>query len=230
MIAIEDLIIYTASTALWTKLLAIGTFVIAAGAIVTSIIVWETLLGNRTRQREENSIRLLRIWREQKYNEILIKLIKDYNNLFPKGKIVELNSKKELEILLKLESLKDFIFRIHYYLFHKKITMENLKTDFSEIFYINDKLAVLGLYNFLNKYENRYKYIKDKNINLIKAIGEYERRSVSGTERGVLEISIIDIFFMKIAKYQNNDELIKKIQNNIKKTVKYFRETLSINN
>ncbi len=156
----DESIIYLASTALWTRLMAIGTFSSVLVILVTAVIAWITLIGTKKRRQADNSIFLFRLWREEKYYKSLVLLFKNFKELFPEECKVQMNPKKEAKTIVALKTIEDFIYKINYYLENKKITMENLKIDFSTVFGVNDKYITLGLYKILNKYEERYRIRK----------------------------------------------------------------------
>lgn len=211
----NESIIYLVSTALWTRWMAIGVFISGAVILATAIIAWVTLIGTKKRRQADNSIFLFRLWRDEKYYKSLVSLIKNFKELFPKENKVQVNPKKESKTIIALETIKDFIYKINYYLENKKITMENLKVDFSAVFGVNDKYTAQGLYDVLNKYENRYKSLSVESF-----MDMFRVENKSEFEKDIAILKSIDTFFMKIAKYQENDYLIGIIQKNIKRLEK----------
>jgi len=205
----NESILYLASTALWTRWMAIGTFTSVLVILFTVVIARITSIGTRKRRQADNSIFLFRLWREEKYYKSLIPLFKNFKVLFPEEDKVQINPKKEAETIVALETIKDFIYKINYYLENKKITMENLKIDFSTVFGVNDKYKALRLYNILNKYEKRY---RSESIEYF--MDGFKEIKKTKFEKDEALLKSIDNFFMKIAKHQENSDLINIIQKN----------------
>lgn len=202
----------------WTIVTAIVTFVMAIAIAVTAGVACTTLIGTKRERQEENSIRLSKLWYDGKYSENFVKLSNNYEKLFPKEGKVKLDYKKEEDLMFSLEIVNNFIYRLNYYLENKKITMKNLSIDFSEIFSLNNKYISQGIYAILKKYEDRYKRYKSN----YPIYNIYKLKKISGEkipkfDEDIVRLMNIDNFFLKIAKYQENEYLINLIQKNASK-------------
>ena len=63
---VDETIVYLASTALWTRMMAIGTFTSVGVILLTVVFAWLTLVGIRSERRDENSLYLVKLFEKDK--------------------------------------------------------------------------------------------------------------------------------------------------------------------
>ena len=147
----------------------------------------------KEKSKEVNSIRLFKIWNDYHYNESLDNLRKKYDLYHNDDTRFAKLDKEDPKIIQDILKIKNFITRILYYLDSEKITMESLSLEFSDIFYFDDRASAAELYRVLKKYDGIF-YIK------------YPR---SEKYRDYLKK-----FLLKIAEFQNYEDLKKAILKN----------------
>jgi hypothetical protein len=190
--------LYLASTAIWTRWLAIAGFIQAFFFIFTVVIAWITLVGKRSLRYEENARLLLRMWYEGKNDEDLKILFDNYERYFGRDRILDETSiegiKNSIKMTERIDKIRSFIKKMNYFLDNKRIDLKNIELYFSEIFYIDFPLSCRELYNFL----------KDFNL-------KFGSKSIDDN----LNRSSINIFFKRIGKFKNYNELLKDIGSSV---------------
>ncbi|MBA7666272.1 hypothetical protein ES703_74351 [subsurface metagenome] len=200
----EELLKWTIVNATWAKWMAIGTLIMALAILITVIFAWITLYNNKKTQMEELSTKMVDIWYKEKNDESLKKIAAFYRK---KSKDLEGFIKKEktkpidftvtdeefTENIHELIKIKNFIYKLNYYIEKKKLSPENISIDFYEILNLRSVHHFIATYNIIRwGYENI-------NFGVLMPFNTEEDRK------------ILNNFFLNIAKYNNYKQLINII-------------------
>ncbi|MFA5014196.1 MAG: hypothetical protein WC549_01460 [Actinomycetota bacterium] len=173
---------------IWTKIASIGTIIMAVAIVATAFIAIRTLLKDRNEQRFDLALRLKSIWINDKYEESLLELLEE-------------SRKKESDqdivlIKLKLSRLLDYYGLISWYLNRGRLNFEVLRIYFSNVLYLFDNRFSIVLYMTLKRFEKKY----------------YPQIYKEQIENNIIILSYLDNLFYKIGKFQNNERLLKLVE------------------
>jgi len=180
----------------------IGTIVIAFAVSATAWIAIKTLNERQDIGRENLGTKLLDIWQKEKYTKKFTKIrifydlkSEDLKKHYEKEEKAPIDfsplDEEFMEVLAALISLKNFIFKLNYYLDRKKLVMENIDIDFSSRLVLNTEKSMKKFYEVL-----RWSY---DNINFGSLITSKDKK-------------ILNNFYIRVSNYKKYNDLVVYIK------------------
>ncbi len=178
---------------IWIFITATGTAIMAIAVGVTAYIASRTLLFNKKDKTDELSKRLIDKWRKENYTDKYLKLcelprrISEYERMESEEQI-----NTEIAMIhdygTEFNEIEHFIYKLNFYLDSGQLRIENIDMDFSEIFGTSD-LDLQKFHTILKKSQKKVGLVyRDKRRN------------------------VIDIFFLRFAKYKKFNSVIIDIR------------------